>query len=197
MRSHAHHRPLFILLAALVFFGFAAAFVAPAMGAAEDDATVVRELTGMRNQYSSTYLLDNGFYRTVFSQEPVHFKDASGIWQAIDTTLAAGKQGEFVTRAAPVAVTISPTASEGRSTVALSGPAGPVGLDLIGASRASLAVTGSEAGLSGVLTSTDLTYAATGDGVKETLVLRSAEAPAGFNFRLTHAGYTLRQEEGQ
>ena len=143
------------------------------------------------------YLLDNGFYRTVFSQEPVHFKDASGIWQAIDTTLAAGKQGEFVTRAAPVAVTISPTASEGRSTVALSGPAGPVGLDLIGASRASLAVTGSEAGLSGVLTRTDLTYAATGDGLKETLVLRSAEAPAGFTFRLTHPGYTLRQEEGQ
>ncbi len=67
-------------------------------------------------------------------------------------------------------------------------------LALLGASENNLVVVGNSGLYAAVAPSTDLTYQATGDGLKETLSLSSAVAPHSFSFQLSHPGLTLRQD---
>jgi len=164
---------------------------APAVAA---EPTVVRELVKERTTYATTYELSNGQRRVVFSQVPVHFQDEAGDWQTIDPTLEAIGDGVFATTAAPVEVEIAPQA-ENRAPLQLTAGQYEVSLDLLGAEESELTVGDLRASFPGVATATDLRYEPTGDGLKETLVLRSTDAPNSFTFRLTHTGLELRHDE--
>ena len=165
-----------------------------AEGGVSTDVAIVRELTANRTAYGSTYLLENGAYRTVLSQSPVHYQDAAGAWQPIDLTLVRQPDGSYETVAAAVTVSIAPT-SDAAAPVRLTSKAGSVSLELLGANSSDANVYADAAIFSGVLPATDVTYEATGDGVKETLVLGSAAAPTAFSFRLSHPDFSLKQDE--
>jgi len=81
----------------------------PAVAVAEGgDATVVRELPDKRSEYAKVYLLSDGSFRSICYQSPIHYKDESGDWQPIDTSLVpvAGID-TYATVAAPVEVTLA------------------------------------------------------------------------------------------
>jgi|GEM_PF-994320 len=158
------------------------------------EPTVVRELVKERTTYATTYELSNGQRRVVFSQVPVHFQDEKGDWQKIDPTLEAIADGAYATKAAPVEVEIAPQA-ENRAPLQLTTGEYEVSLDLLDAVESDLTVGELRASFPGVATATDLRYEPTGDGLKETLVLRSSDAPSTFTFRLTHEGLTLRRDD--
>jgi RHS repeat-associated protein len=165
----------------------------PSAAAEDEDAvTVVRELTERRTEYGTTYLLSNGLYRTVLSQAPVHYQDAAGVWQAVDTRLVATGDGGYAATAVPVAVRIGDPV-EG---VTLTCGGHEVGLVLAGAAAdAVLSADGASATYLALAPATDLVYEVTGDGVKETLVLASSLAPGSFTFTLAHPGLALREGE--
>ena len=88
---------LFALAIIVGLAGPAAAKTAASWRSAAPSAspTVVRELTALRTADSSTYLLSNGMRRAEISALPIHFKDAQGGWQNIDTRLTAGSAREL------------------------------------------------------------------------------------------------------
>lgn len=49
--------------------------------------TVEKELTEYRTEYSKTYLMSNNTLESVISANPMHYKNAGGNWQDIDSTL--------------------------------------------------------------------------------------------------------------
>jgi len=183
---------LLVALALALLFGLRGLPAAAADGEAR--VTVVRELTERRAEYSSTYLLSSGAFRTVFSQAPVNYEDAGGRWQPVDTAFALTADGAYETAAAPVTVTI-PGEASGAAPVTLEGPGGTLTLDLLGAREEAALVAGDQARYSAVLPATELLYEATGDGLKETLVLASSAAPESFTFTVGHPGLTLRADE--
>ena len=151
----------------------------------------------MRGVYSTTFLLDTGQFRTVFSQTPVHYKDSRGDYRPIDLTPRAADDGDLEVRGAVIPVSFANEAAD-RPPVTLETKAGPVTMNLVGASEDDAA--GEERGVlyPRVLPDVSVRYAATGDGVKETIVLASSAAPSTYTYVLTHPGQTLRRgEEGE
>ena len=183
---------LLVTLAFALLLGLRGLPSAAAEGEAE--ATIVRELTERRTEYGTTYLLSNGQYRTVISHGPVHYRDAAGDWQPVDTTLVEVSDGVYETAASAVTVTVQDEAA-GSPAVTVATATTAVALNLIGAREDGLTVEGSAATYPGVATATDVSYAATGDGLKETITLASGAAPNTFTYRLSHPGLTLALDE--
>jgi len=182
------------VLAVALFLAATIAALPPAAALAAEP-TVVRELIEERTAYATTYELANGQRRVIFSQTPVHFQDEQGDWQKIDPSLVeTDTQGVYATTAAPVEVQIAAQA-DGRAPLQLTTGEYQVSLDLLNANESDLTVDEASASFPGVATATDLRYEPTGDGLKETLVLRSTDAPNSFTFRLTHTGLELRHDE--
>lgn len=184
--TRAIRASILVVLALALLFGLRALPSA----AAEGDAavTVVRELTGRRTAYGTTYLLSNGQFRTVISHDPLHFKDAAGDWQPVDTTLVEVGDGVYEIAASAVTVTVRDEAA-GSPAVTVASVSAAVALNLVGATEDGLTVAGSAATYPGVATATDLSYTATGDGLKETITLASGAAPNSFPYRLNHPGH--------
>lgn len=176
-------------LAALVLTGASAPASAPhgairkaAIPAHRSSAKVVRELASRRTATSRTYLLADGTHRTSIWSEPVNVRDSSGSWKAVDTTLKADGSS-FRTAAAPTTVTLPGTLDHAVHVEDAAGRA--VGFTLQDASATAQAhVAGDEATYADVRDGVDAAYAAAADGVKETLTLADANAPATYTFSL-------------
>lgn len=183
-------------LTALIVVGVTRSERALAEGPGESGPTVVRELVEKRTAESSTYLLSNGLLRCVCYQAPVNFKDKDGVWRRIDPRLVpVSGEDAVTTAAAPVVVTVAGEAS-GREPVTVWHEGVTVTLDLVDCVEGEFAVDDASVTFRQVASDVDLTYTALGDGVKEAITLRSPAAPATFTYRLTHAGLSLRQDEG-
>ena len=183
-------------LTALLVVGVTRSERALAEGPGESGPTVVRELVEKRTAESSTYLLSNGLLRCVCYQAPVNFKDKDGVWRRIDPRLVpVSGEDAVTTAAAPVVVTVAREAS-GREPDTVRHEDVTVTLDLLDCVEDQFAVDDASVTFRQVAPDVDLTYTALGDGVKEAITLRSPAAPATFTYRLTHAGLSLRQDEG-
>lgn len=194
LRNHLALLLVVCALAALVFAALLGTAARAEEPTAKDAPAVVRELPERRTAYATCYLLDSGQYRTVFSQSLVHYRDAKGDWQPIDLTPEAQADGSYEVDAAAVPVRFADQAP-GSAPVTLETPDGPVSMDLLGGSEDDATSDGQEVSYAEVLPDLDVIYQATGDGVKETLVLASPVAPASYTYRLTHPGFTLKQDE--
>src|SRR5918992_1371434 len=47
------------------------------------------EVVALRDRFSRTFVASSGVYRKVTSLSPVNFRDSTGAWQPIDSTLVA------------------------------------------------------------------------------------------------------------
>ena len=183
-----------VLALAVGFYFLVASEEAPAEGEKDPAPKVLRELTEKRQVYSTTYLLDNGQRKTVISTVPVHYEDASGAFQPVDLTPQAGAEGRLEVSKVPVAVSFANEA-EGVPAVTLRGADGALTLDLLEASEDEGVAEGTGVRYAQVLPEVDAFYEATGDGLRQTLILASSSAPDAYSFALTHPGLSMRQSE--
>ncbi|GIH63206.1 hypothetical protein Msi02_40230 [Microbispora siamensis] len=156
----------------------------------------VKELTGKRSRYATVYELEDGRLQAEVSTRPVHYRDASGNWQEIDTRLqgtseegfsqgndAAGFSSRFGDKTDKLAKV---KLGERQVTLGLAGEARQI----------APSVKGSSVTYAGVWDGADLTYAVTAEGVKELLVLNKPPAPgASFAFTVKSGGVAARQQQ--
>lgn len=79
---------------------------------------VVRELPELRTENSKTYLLSNGARQLEIHGGPIQFKDETGAWKDIDTSLVPSADGSLVSAATPVQVKLTKT-DQGAPVVSL------------------------------------------------------------------------------
>ncbi len=162
----------------------------------ETSPTVVREDKSRRTENSKHFLLSDGTYRADISAGAVHYEDAVGEWQDIDTTLMPGYEpGEYRTRGAASELVVAGQAANKRP-VRLTRNGWSLELDMLGVSENAKLVVGNQARYLSVANDTDLLYEATGDGLKETLILKSPDAPRRFEFFMALDGLELRAVPG-
>lgn len=153
----------------------------------ETSPTVVREDVTKRTENSKHFLLSDGSYRAKVGSAPLHYRQNEG-WADIDARLVPGDEiGEYSSAGLPATVTVGAQTSDS-APVALSGEDWSVGIDMLGATEVAKVVIGDRATYLNVAPETDLTYEALADGIKETLVLASADAPTDFSFRVDLEG---------
>ena len=178
-----------------------AADPAPADLASEPSELEPGEVAGLRTEFSSTTLGDDGVYTTEVSTAPVNVQVGDS-WVPIDNDLVA--DGDVLTNAqGAVDVEIPSDLADG--TIAVAGDAGRVefAMDIAASVEPAATVPGTsadgtsdettneslpavvegpEATFAGVQPGVDVTYEAMVDGVKETLTLASVDAGSEFVF---------------
>ena len=139
-----------------------------------------QEVQNLRTQYSNTYLEAGGQRKTVFSTVPVNYKDASGKWSAIDSSLVPTVSGGWHNAANDISIQLPASLSQ---PVILARGNDRIGFSLIGAQGTGRAA-GSSVTYSNVLPSTNVEYQTSPVGVKETLKLADSGAPTSFSWTL-------------
>jgi hypothetical protein len=156
--------------------------------------TVIGEDESLRSETATHYRLSDGTMKAVIQQAPVRFRDGSGAWRAIDTNLAPADASGGVASISTKATVRIGSQRSGLAPVSVSGDGYTVGIDYLGAAENAKLVVGDSATYLGVAHDTDLTYQALGDEVKETLFLKSADAPTSYRFALDAHGLELRRD---
>ncbi|MFE2942546.1 LamG-like jellyroll fold domain-containing protein [Streptomyces sp. NPDC059255] len=181
---------------------------APAPEATGFDRRTSKEIVSGRDARTRTYANADGTETTELSTNPVNYLDSRGDWRPIDATLTEAADG-WTNTADSVRVRLADRA-DARRLAALTLPSGEsfaYGLEgaapAEGSARPTASTTASTSasttptadgrvGYDDVLPDTDLWLDSQAGGVKETLVLRSADAPADFVFPLELTGLTAR-----
>ncbi|WP_434099529.1 LamG-like jellyroll fold domain-containing protein [Streptomyces sviceus] len=157
-----------------------------------------KELKGKRAEQERTYLNPDGTYTTRFYNEPVNFRGEDGSWKPIDNTLVPRDE------AGPSTMSASQDGWETASTEAPIEFAGTaeadpvvrmtvdedvsVGYGVDDAAAAPGQTQGSTLTYQNVRPYSDVEFVAGSDSVKETLVLKDADAPDEWRFPLQLAG---------
>lgn len=156
--------------------------------------TVVRELTERRSATATHYLMTDGTVRAEIAQSPVRFRDAAGAWRDIDTNLLPA-DGAGTVRTASTALASSFGVEEPDSSpVTLTGEGYSVGIDYLDGVEGAKLTLGNRVVYPNVGHDTDLAYEAKNDGIKETVLLSSADAPSRFRFALSLDGLEMRRD---
>jgi RHS repeat-associated protein len=157
--------------------------------------TVVREIVEKRTEVSKHYELSDGTLRAEIHDGPIHYREGSQ-WKDIVTSLGpTPTPGTFRSRATPAKVETGPQAP-GEHPVRIERDGWAVGIDMLGTVERAPVVVGNKARYVGVAKSADLEYEVLPGGLKETVVLSSADAPATFSFALELDGLELRRVPG-
>jgi hypothetical protein len=137
----------------------------------------------MRSATSRTLRNENGSYTLQSFTRPIHYRDA-GAWQAIDNSLvASGRLGyAWENKANAFRVFLKDRMAEDAIAIEVGGYTYTLGPE--GAAASPGAKDRSEASYAGIAAATDITYRVTETGLKETLVLRTPDAPTSFTFLL-------------
>ena len=155
------------------------------------------EVPWKRTATTRTIRNANGSYRLEASTVPIHYKDGDGLWHVIDNTLVTSSRPDYAwqNKANGFRVRLKDGPSEDMVSLDVDGDSfimGPVGTDSPTGSKSS-----NKANYRAAFRATDLEYAATETGVKETLTLNSSAAPNVFKFRLVGSiGSIASQPDG-
>lgn len=153
------------------------------------------ELTGMRTEYSSTFVAPDGSKKTSISARPKNYLDAAtGSWRPIDSSLVSSGIGRYrnaanafsVEFAKLPATAVSVRTSDGTLTMT------PLGASSLGG----VSVAGDTITYRDAWPGADLRYRVEPDGVKEDIVLRSRPAVSRFDFAMTGSGLAVRGDGG-
>jgi hypothetical protein len=151
--------------------------------AREDDV----EVKGKRTRNAKIFLRPDGTHYAKIWAGPVHYLDADGKWQEIDSNLVADA-GRHHNTANDLALSIADDASE-QNLVAVSGRGGSISFGLAQASGRARAV-GNRQSFANALDGIDIDFAAYATGLKEILTLRKFRTE--FVFPLSYSGVTPR-----
>ncbi|MEV4439694.1 LamG-like jellyroll fold domain-containing protein [Streptomyces sp. NPDC049577] len=160
-----------------------------------------KELPTERQERQRTFLNEDGTYTTRHYNEPVNYRAADGTWEQIDSTLARSDQKSsspaplWETRSTAVAIRFSATADADPVLRMGLGDRVAMSYGLQGASHVTGVVDGSVITYPDARPSADLRYIASNDTVKETLVLKSKDAPTEWRFLLSAEGLTANLDD--
>src|ERR1035441_4873525 len=175
---------------------FASCFEVVPGGSFPPGANVIAELPGLRTETSRTYLTASGSHVLMSYPGPVNYKDAKGVFQAIDDTAVPTTSGGGWHNTAssyhgnvPASLANHPvTVSAGTATLGFtlkSANAGPS----TGSARAPRpapagSANGATVSFTKPLPQTDISYSFGNKGVDETVSLASATAPVSYSWTL-------------
>jgi RHS repeat-associated protein len=137
------------------------------------------EVVSLRTRHSRTFVTKEGTYRRETALSPLNFRDASGQWQPIDSTLVPAPGG-FVNKASDVRVHLP---ADLAAPVRVEREGASASFQLVGAA-APAEVKDRSASYRDALPGVDARYTAFADGVKEELILRDRSAQSEFRFLL-------------
>ncbi|MGQ0680029.1 MAG: RHS repeat-associated core domain-containing protein [Actinomycetota bacterium] len=164
---------------------------------------VGEEIVERRTQYSTTSVGEHGVLQRNFHTEPVNFKDANGVYRKIDNRLVALADGTLTNRASPIKISLPSSLAKGSARLDFEGKTVELRPLAVGADPVHrLAPAGSVAVVSSakatyreVYPHVDIAYSAMSNGLKEDIILKSAQAPAVYEFELkVPAGLTVEQQ---
>jgi hypothetical protein len=150
------------------------------------------EVPSARTSDSSTFANLDGTFTTKVYQEPVHFRDSSGLWQDISTSLRPVAGGRHTVSADDTGVSFADSSTAPDLMTAQLDATHSVSFGLIGARPAAGHSSGSAMTYHDVLPSTDLALTSTRQGIKEGIVLKDASAPRSWVFAMHLQGLTAR-----
>ncbi|MEW9512519.1 LamG-like jellyroll fold domain-containing protein [Streptomyces bacillaris] len=165
------------------------------------DAEDSREVPSERKERERTFRNPDGTFTTRFYTEPVNFRGPKGDWKSIDTnlvrretqgprTMSGDDQEDWHTRSTESPVSFAATA-DGDPVVSIGLPGGnTVGYAVADAAASPGRADGSVITYSDLRKDSDLEFIASADSVKETIVLKSKEAPTEWRFPLALTGLT-------
>lgn len=141
---------------------------------------------------ATTTVYDNadGTHTRRVSQTPVNYRDPSGGWQPIDTRVRRGPDGRLHEAANSRGVDFAGDSADADLATFRPDTSHSVSYGLQGAAKVTGTVTGSEVTYAGTLPQTDLVLAPSTTGVKESVVLHSAQAGNAWTFPLALHGLT-------
>jgi RHS repeat-associated protein len=190
MRRAGSAYPLVGIVVCLLGGALAFAFL-PASGKGAADGrpissavSVVRELPELRTANSDTYLRSDGSLAAKISRAPINYRDASGSWQPINTTLQPSTDGSLEASTTQLPISLPSSLS---SPVTVGGEGATVSFSLEGAGG-SAAASGSTASYAEALPQVTASYEAQPARLKETLTLASAAAPSVYHYHLSTTG---------
>ncbi|MFF3317355.1 LamG-like jellyroll fold domain-containing protein [Streptomyces sp. NPDC003035] len=162
-----------------------------------------KELANERDERSRTFLNPDGTRTTQLFDEPVNFRKPQGGWTPIDTTLVRpdgaatmNAGGEWRARSTADQITFAEYGNT-RSLVRMqTGEKQSLAYSVEGAAPVLGRVDGSAVTYPNIRRATDLELVAGGASVKETLILRSKDAPTEWRFPLELDGLTARLSNG-
>jgi RHS repeat-associated protein len=163
---------------------------AGAAGQAADPASGV-ELASLRTRFSRTFVDRANGRATVVSSAPVNFRDSSGSWKPIDTSLASAAGG-YTNAANSFGLSLP---SELSHPISLSAGSASLSLSLVGGAGAGSA-SGSSVTYAGALSGVDLRLDSEAQGLEFSLRLASSSAPSAYQFATTVSGAGVPTVEG-
>ena len=143
------------------------------------------EIADRRTRLSRTDRDATGKLTTTISTQPMHYKDATGRWQPIDTRLARSRDGgyDWAATANSFQTRFKDTLAGGYLRLDLAG--GQFTLSMAGAASSKATVDGRGLTYPQVRPGVDLRYELSASAVKETLLLADATVPTAYRFGLT------------
>ncbi|MBC7266843.1 MAG: RHS repeat protein, partial [Coriobacteriia bacterium] len=152
------------------------------------------EDVSLRTRNAKQYRLPDGRIAAVISEAPVHYRDTSGAWVEIDTTLVGDSAtGRVRTKSAPAVCSFGADSASSQP-VRVSASGRSVGLNMLGVAEGRPLALGSHACYAGVAADASLVYEAQDDGMKQTIVLSSPKAASSYRFYLDAGGLSLRED---
>ncbi|WP_154937200.1 DNRLRE domain-containing protein [Micromonospora palomenae] len=156
----------------------------------------VKELTGKRTANGRVYQLSDGRTQAEISMVPLHYKDAKGKFQTIDTTVRPAKDKGYVQGNRTNSFT-SLFGDSSKDLVRFEQDGRSIELGLAGAAKGvTPKVSGSTVTYPGLAGGADVVYDVTSTALKEKIVLHRAPAgPVSYTFTLDTAGLTAEQRQ--
>ncbi len=161
------------------------------------DRATSKEILGARDANRTVFANTDGTETTEVSPAPVNYRAADGSWQPIDTTLSASGGDGWRNTSNSVALGFAQHADAAELASIQVDDRHSVGYGLAGAAPAIGTAEGESVRYPAVLPSVDLRLDARPGGVKETLVLKNANAPQSFVFPLRLNGLSASLDSGR
>ncbi|MEU3137699.1 DNRLRE domain-containing protein, partial [Streptomyces sp. NPDC006854] len=182
------------------------------------DAERSVEVESARKERESTFRNEDGTYTTRFYNEPVNFLTGNGTWQKTDSSLVpaegtgprtmggSDEDAGWQTRSTEAPLTFAPDAAVGPVVRMELGDRLSVGYGVENAQPSGGQVSGSVITYPDVHEASDLEFVAGSGSLKETMILRSKDAPTRWRFPLhvqgltasiaDHGGVSFTDDEG-
>ncbi|WP_424920067.1 LamG-like jellyroll fold domain-containing protein [Streptomyces sp. wa1064] len=166
------------------------------------DAERSVEVESARKERESTFRNEDGTYTTRFYNEPVNFRTENGTWQKTDSSLVpaegtgpramsgSNEDAGWQTRSTEAPLTFAPDAAAGPVVRMELGDQLSVGYGVENARPSGGQVSGSVITYPEVHEAADLEFVAGSGSLKETMILRSKNAPTRWRFPLHVQGLT-------
>lgn len=154
-----------------------------------------KEVPELRTARSKTFMGDEpGKFTDKLYPSPVHFLEQDG-WKQIDSNLGTAANGRRRSGPNSFGLSIAEQATDGKLVELDLGKGRSVGFSMQAAQSAQAKVSGNLVEFAGVAKNTDMRLTSMAGGLKEELILRSADSPRTFVFPLVLQGLSASIDE--